>query len=138
MGLDKANGVMTLDKNGHLDVAWPVRDNRSLYDGIVAAARQFKDKVGGHFLSTPTWWWPFRQNVTVHALGGCALGVSASTGVTSADPSTLGQVFGYRGLYVIDGAIIPTAVGANPTATISALAEMAAEGITGVAPDAHL
>jgi hypothetical protein len=32
----------------------------------------------------------------------------------------------------------PTAVGANPTATISALSEMVAEGITGIVPDAEL
>ena len=50
----------------------------------------------------------------------------------------MGQVFGYKGLYVADGAIVPTAVGANPIATISALSEQVAEGITGIKPDAKL
>ena len=50
----------------------------------------------------------------------------------------MGQVFGYTGLYVADGAIVPTAVGANPTATIAALSEMVAQGITGLNPDADL
>jgi cholesterol oxidase len=50
----------------------------------------------------------------------------------------MGQVFGYKRLYVADGAILPTAVGANPVATISALSERVAEGITGIAPDADL
>ena len=58
--------------------------------------------------------------------------------LTSADLKTFGQVFGYKNLHVADGAIVLTAVGANPTATISALSEMVALGITGIAPDAAL
>jgi cholesterol oxidase len=58
--------------------------------------------------------------------------------VTDANRTTFGQVFGYRNLYVSDGAIVPTAVGANPIATISALSEMVAQGITGLTPDANL
>lgn len=34
-----------------------------------------------------------------------------------------GSVFGYTHLYVVDGAIVPTAVGPNPSKTIGALAE---------------
>jgi cholesterol oxidase len=86
----------------------------------------------------PTWYPPARRNVGVHALGGCILGDSPENGVVSADRATFGQVFGYQGLYVADGGIIPTAVGANPVATISALSEMVAEGITGIVPDADL
>jgi cholesterol oxidase len=66
------------------------------------------------------------------------LGDSAAAGVTSAAPESFGQVFGYDGLYVSDGSILPTAVGANPTATIAALGERVAEGITGLRPDADL
>jgi hypothetical protein len=58
--------------------------------------------------------------------------------VASAAPEMFGQVFGYKNLYVADGAIVPTAVGANPTATISALSEMVAQGITGEAPNSLL
>lgn len=62
----------------------------------------------------------------------------SSRGVSSAERVNFGQVFGYEGLYVADGALVPTAVGANPVATISALCEMVAEGITGHFPDANL
>jgi cholesterol oxidase len=34
-----------------------------------------------------------------------------------------GEVFGYRNLYVADAAIIPEALGVNPSRTIGALAE---------------
>ena len=139
MGLDKSNGVMTLDENHQLALDWPYQDSLSLYEAVLQAGRQFKQAVQGDFF-TPllTWNWPFHKNVTVHSLGGCVLADDPERGVTSAELKNFGQVFGYPGLYVADGAIVPTAVGANPTATISALSEMVAEGITGTAPNAAL
>jgi cholesterol oxidase len=138
MGLDSSNGRMFLGADKHIDVDWPQSDSRPLYDAILAAGERFRERTGGTFLPLPNWSWPFRRNVTVHSLGGCCLGESPEAGVTSADPARFGQVFGYEGLYVADGAIVPTAVGANPTATISALSERVAEGITGRKPDADL
>ncbi len=38
-----------------------------------------------------------------------------------------GEVFGYKNLYVADGAIIPKPLGVNPSRTISALAERIAD-----------
>jgi len=139
MGIDKSNGVMTLDEDHQLSIDWPYKDSLSLYHAILEAGKQFSRTVqAAVFTPLPTWDWPIRNNVTVHALGGCTLANDSSGGVTSADPATFGQVFGYRNLYVADGAIVPTAVGANPTATISALSEMVAQGLTGIAPDANL
>jgi cholesterol oxidase len=71
-------------------------------------------------------------------LGGCVLANDPSEGVTNADPGSFGQVFNYRGLYVADGSLVPTAIGPNPTATIAALSERVAESITGIHPDASL
>ncbi|MDE0603659.1 MAG: GMC oxidoreductase [bacterium] len=36
-----------------------------------------------------------------------------------------GRVFGAEGLYIVDGSIVPRAIGRNPSRTIAALAERA-------------
>lgn len=139
MGIDTGTGTLTLDKNGYVDVEWPQKDNMSLYDAILDLGKDFKKATqADDFFALPNWWRPFRKNVTVHCLGGCVLADDASEGVTSADRASFGQAFGYRNLYVADGSLVPTAVGANPTATISALSEMVAESMTGITPDADL
>ena len=51
----------------------------------------------------------------------CSLGQSADEGVIDASH----QVFGYPGLYVIDGAAVSANPGVNPSLTITALAERA-------------
>ncbi|MCP4021764.1 MAG: GMC family oxidoreductase [Desulfobacteraceae bacterium] len=58
---------------------------------------------------------------TAHILGGCHMGSSADNGVID----TGHQVFGYPGLYVVDGAAISANVGVNPSLTITAMAERA-------------
>jgi cholesterol oxidase len=139
MGLDSSNGILSLASNGWLDIDWPQAENTSLYNKILEVGEEFRRTTKARlFTALPNWWWPLRKNVSVHALGGCALSDDPSEGVTSALPSSFGQVHGYTNLYVADGAIVPTAVGANPTATISALSEMVAHGITGTAPTAEL
>ena len=40
-----------------------------------------------------------------------------------------GRVFGYPGLYVADGSVLPGPVGPNPSTTIAALAHRFAERI---------
>jgi cholesterol oxidase len=139
MGIDKSNGTMVLDEGGFLNVQWPYKDSMSLYQAILDMGERFKTWCCGKaFIPLPNWLWPIRSNITVHALGGCRLADDPSQGVTSAALANFGQVFGYPGLYVADGALLPTAVGANPVATISALSERVAEGITGIAPNADL
>jgi cholesterol oxidase len=62
---------------------------------------------------------PARTTLTLHPLGGCAMGATADSGVVN----HLGEVFNYPKLYVVDGAIIPNATVRNPSHTIAALAE---------------
>ena len=56
---------------------------------------------------------------TAHILGGCAIASGPESGVIDSS----GRVFGYDGLYVMDGSIIGANLGVNPSLTITALAE---------------
>ena len=58
---------------------------------------------------------------TAHILGGCHMGTSAADGVIN----TRHELFGYPGIYVTDGAAVSANIGANPSLTITALAERA-------------
>jgi cholesterol oxidase len=61
------------------------------------------------------------MSVTAHILGGCQMGRSPAEGVIGTDH----QVWGYPGLYVVDGSAVSANVGVNPSLTITALAERA-------------
>jgi cholesterol oxidase len=58
---------------------------------------------------------------TAHLLGGCTMGRDATSGVIDARH----RVFGYPGLFVIDGSAVSANPGVNPSLTITALAERA-------------
>ena len=58
-----------------------------------------------------------------HPLGGCRMADSSDLGVVD----DTGGVYGYEGLYCIDGSIVPTSLGVNPSLTISAISERCAE-----------
>ncbi|KAI0427418.1 glucose-methanol-choline oxidoreductase [Xylaria sp. FL1042] len=81
--------------------------------------------VGGTFVQNPFYSLMGQQQITVHPIGGACMADSGETGVTN----HAGVVFKgdgkdvHEGLIVTDGAVIPTSLGANPLATITALAE---------------
>jgi len=58
---------------------------------------------------------------TAHLLGGCCMGASEADGVIDHRH----RVFGYEGLYIVDGSAISANPGVNPSLTITALAERA-------------
>ncbi|MGH8457238.1 MAG: GMC oxidoreductase, partial [Stenotrophobium sp.] len=58
-------------------------------------------------------------SVTAHILGGAVMATGPEAGVVDINH----EVFGYPGLYVVDGSAIPANVGVNPSLTITALAE---------------
>ncbi|MBL7964612.1 MAG: GMC family oxidoreductase [Flavobacteriales bacterium] len=58
---------------------------------------------------------------TAHILGGCPMGTDRTNGVVN---KTF-EVFGYPGMRILDGSIIPANLGVNPSLTITALSEYA-------------
>jgi len=83
-------------------------------------ARRFADKVDGVQLTLATELLTGAPT-TAHILGGACMGASAEEGVIDSEH----HVFGYPGLYVIDGSAISANPGVNPSLTITALAERA-------------
>jgi enediyne biosynthesis protein E9 len=69
-----------------------------------------------------------------HPLGGCRMAESPDLGAVD----DTGAVYGYEGLYCIDGSIVPTSLGVNPSLTISALSERCAERLVDRAGDLGL
>jgi cholesterol oxidase len=91
----------------------------------VGALDMFKDvhvamtrATGGKPIPLATWS-RLRTLVTPHPLGGCNMAAAPGAGVTN----HMGEVFGFDNLFVMDGSVIPRAIGRNPSKTIAAVAE---------------
>jgi cholesterol oxidase len=63
----------------------------------------------------------FDMPMTAHCIGGCVMGADAAHGVIDAQH----RVYGYDGLFVVDGSAVGANLGVNPSLTIAALAERA-------------
>ena len=120
-GRDAGNGVFSW-KDGRLHLDWDITDSEPTLDAIVELHQQMAIKTGGIPL-TPLTWTLGKDLVTPHPLGGCNMGTTAANGVVN----HAGEVFGYKNLFVADGAIVPKALGLNPSRTIGALAERVAK-----------
>jgi len=93
-------------------------------------ANRFAEKVGGVAVSLVT---EIVLGVpsTAHILGGCCMGETDAEGVVDTEH----RVFGYDGLYVIDGSAVSANPGVNPSLTITALAERAMSRIPAKPPN---
>jgi cholesterol oxidase len=83
-----------------------------------ALAHRVAAKVGGMPMSLLTETL-FGIPTTPHILGGCCMGEGPETGVIDSRH----RLFGYDGLYVVDGSAVSANPGVNPALTICALAE---------------
>jgi cholesterol oxidase len=132
IGHDSASGKVELDANGNARVVWPGLLQEPFVARMRAEMTAHAQTFGGKFADSPRTS-PIFGGVmtTVHPLGGCPMADRVEDGVVNAD----GQVYNpnggaqavYPGLRVVDGAIAPASLGANPLLTIAALAERAAE-----------
>jgi cholesterol oxidase len=114
---DAGNGVLSL-KNGKLFLEWNSAASKPTIDAVVSLHQQMALRTGGVPL-TPITWTACGDLITPHPLGGCNMGASPADGVVDHQ----GEAFGYRNLFVADGAIVPTPLGLNPSRTIGALSE---------------
>ncbi|MGH7814195.1 MAG: GMC oxidoreductase [Candidatus Binataceae bacterium] len=124
MGRDLAGGSMRLNRRGKLRVEWDTVANRPLYDAEMRLATDFAMALGADDARDPLWQ-NFRIRGSVHNLGGCLMADTAEAGVT--DPN--GEVYGYPGLFVLDGSTLPKSTGVNPAHTITAVAERKIEAV---------
>jgi cholesterol oxidase len=126
-GVDAANGTLSMHHDFFsgepcLAMNWDIGKSKQVIDAIVAMHQKLSAATGGRPEVPPTWTL-LQMLVTPHPLGGCGMGDTQLHGVVN----HAGEVFNYKNLYVIDGAIVPEALGVNPSRTIGALAERAAE-----------
>jgi cholesterol oxidase len=120
-GIDAGDGELSLT-NGALDLKWDITRSLPLFEAIEKRHSALAEATDGHPFPLPTWSLS-HELVTPHPLGGCNMGATSNEGVVNHE----GEVFGYKNLYVSDGAIVPRPLGVNPSRTISALAERIAD-----------
>jgi cholesterol oxidase len=146
MGLDQADGTFTLGGDGETPLRLRRPEGKKfhedpIYDAIRGSlaklAKQLRKAGDGNFMN------PFlspmaekleaKAIVLTHPLGGSRMAASADKGVVDEH----GRVFDasgapgavYPGLYIADASMIPTALGLNPSLTISALSLHVADTI---------
>jgi cholesterol oxidase len=120
---DAADGTLSL-RDGRLDLAWQIEASRETMEAVASLHRKLAILTQGMPI-TPVTWTIGQDLVTPHPLGGCNMAASEAGGVVD----HTGQVFNCPNLYVADGAVVPKAIGLNPSKTIAALAEHIAAGI---------
>ena len=116
MGQDACDGLASY-KRGRFSIDYNP-SNSKIFDDINRCMDLAEQQSGHKVYRLPI-------NFTVHTCGGAHLGANIDSGVIN----TQGEVFDNPGLYVTDGAALPTAPGGPPSMPIAAWASHVAEGI---------
>lgn len=125
--IDAADGEFSLQNplkfwRARTRLNWNPQGSISALDTFSAMHVAITRATGGEPIPLLTWK-RLRTLVTPHPLGGCNMASAAGAGVTN----HMGEVFGYDNLFVMDGSVIPRAIGRNPSKTIAAVAERSCE-----------
>ena len=123
MGRDFANGRLSL-KGELLECDWSQKKSQAYFDHVRKVGEAIAETLNGKYIDTPSYRY-LHQVLTAHPLGGCPMGFTAEDGLVD----SYGEVFGYPGLYVLDGSVMPGPVGPNPSLTIAAISDRAADHI---------
>ncbi len=122
MGREVPNGRLYL-RDGYLDLDWNPTASKAYFTRLNETMQSIAGKLGSSYTANPLWL--LNMLITVHPLGGAPMGRHPGEGVVN----EYGQVFGYPGLSIADGSVLPGPVGANPSLTIAALADRSADWI---------
>jgi cholesterol oxidase len=126
MSHDDGDGQLRLEDD-RLRVDWRGAGAEPVFRGVDRRLEAASAALGATYVRDPIWTKLLgRKLVTVHPLGGCAMGDDADTGVVDHAGRVYSGAAGtdvHDGLYVLDGSIVPLALGVNPLLTITALAE---------------
>jgi cholesterol oxidase len=126
---DDASGRLRLQHN-HVIVDWPSYSDAPERARAEEKVKAMVESMGGVFNANPFSMTAFGGNrIIAHPLGGCAMGETVEQGVVAPDGRVFDPTKGpkgvHDGLYVCDGAAVPSAIGVSPLLTITALAERA-------------
>jgi choline dehydrogenase-like flavoprotein len=125
IGLDQQEGMIegpevhASDGVRLLPLRYPVApETQAVWDRAKQVCRDAVEAAGGTFVDLAR---ELANPQTAHPLGGARMAGDPADGVVDPD----GFVHGHDGLSVLDGAIVPSALGVNPSLTIAALVERA-------------
>jgi cholesterol oxidase len=128
--MDDAKGSIVFDapwweKDGRIRIVWDDAGRQATFSRINGDLRRMARELGATFVENAFWsTFNLRRLMTLHPLGGCPMGEDYMHGAAD----EFGRVFAgdggfHEGLFVADGALLPSSIGVNPLMTISALAE---------------
>ncbi|WP_298303581.1 GMC oxidoreductase [uncultured Erythrobacter sp.] len=130
MSVDDSGGQLKLEDD-RLTIEWKHAGEQRTFRRDDDKMREAAEAIQAQYFSDPLWSEPMGQKlITVHPIGGCAMGDDAKTGVVDDTCRVFAGTSGtevHEGLYVCDGSVLPGAVGVNPLLTITAVSERAIE-----------